>query len=199
MREETTAVVLKNINLPEDKQTPMTEKQKQILKDVRTCLEIMDGNLMMPTVNVRDKLMEATQCKRDYAYKIILIARQALGNRKPTSKLAIREEVLEMMRVEYQEAIKLTGADRVDAVTKIAKTIVKTFHLDDEDSAVVDIAQMLEDSDRYLTIDPTAIGITLTDKQRRDIARLKRKYMKDILEVDVEDVEAQPVEEENHE
>lgn len=166
----------------------MTVWQQKLFDEVKTCLEIMDGQLMMPTNDLRDKLMAATGCQRSHAYKVILLARQAVGNRTPTAKLAVREEVLEMMRIEYQNAIKLGGADRVDAVVKIVNSLIKAYNLTSEEGETLNIAQVLEDNEMVVTMDPSVIGIKLTDKQRRDIARQRRKYLQQFTDVEAVEV-----------
>ena len=194
MAKDSNAVILRNVNLPEDQRQPMTVWQQKLFDEVKACLEIMDGNLMMPTNDLRDKLMEATGCQRSHAYKVILLARQAVGNRAPTAKLAVREEVMEMMRIEYQNAIKLGGAERIDAVVKIVNSLIKAYNLTNEEGETLNIAQVLEDNEMVVTMDPAVIGIKLTDKQRRDIARQRRKYLQELT--DVEAVEVTDEEEE---
>ena len=191
MQKETAAIVLRNLTLPEDKQKAMSVWQRRIFEEVKVCLGIMDSNLMLPTPKLRDKFMEATGCSDHHAYDIIMIARQAVGQRTPTAKRTVREELLEMMRIEYQEAIKLTGTDRVDAVVKIANTLIRGLNLNEDEGEAFNIAQYLEENEVQFTNDPAVIGITLTEKELRLMAKVRRKYMKDML--DIEDVEAEPV------
>lgn len=166
----------------------MTVWQQKILEEVEKCLEIMDGKLLIPTVELRDKLMEETGCKTSHAYEIILLAREAIGNRKPTSKMAIREEILEMMRAEYQEAINLKGAERIDAVVKIAHALIKAYNLGEDDGEAFNIAQYLEENEIVITTDPSCVGVKLTDKELKAMAAQRRKYLKEML--DVEDAES---------
>ena len=188
MRDDTTLAVLKNINLPEEQWKGVTEPQKRVIGEVKACLAIMDTNIMLPTAKLRDKLVETTGCSERNAYRIIMYARQVIGQRQPTAKRAVREELLEMMRIEYQEAIKLTGADRIDAVVKIANVLIKGLNLGEEEGEGFNIAQYLEENEVQFSPDPSVIGITLTEKQIRLMAKTRRKYLKELADVEDADI-----------
>ncbi len=184
MRDDTSLAILKNVNLPEEDWNGLTAHQQQVLRHVKVCMSIMDKNILMPTADLRDELVKETGMSSRNAYRIIMYARQVVGQSQPTSKRAVREELLEMMRIEYQQAIKLKGSDRIDAVVKIAKVLVKGFNLGEEEGEGFNIAQYLEDNEVQFSSDPGVIGITLTEKQIRLMAKTKRKYLKELADVE---------------
>ena len=193
MREESQALILKNLQLPYEAQLPMNGWQQNLYEEVKKCLEIMDGNLMMPTPRLRDMVVEACQCSPRHAYDVILVAREALGNRKPTAKLTVREEGLEMMRQAYQTACDIEEPEKkVKAFTDIANAMARMFNLGEDDGEALNIAQYLEENEIVITTDPAAIGIVLTEKQLREMARQRRKYLKELA--DIEDAETEEVE-----
>lgn len=193
MREESQAVILKNLQLPDEALLPMTYWQQNLYEEVKKCLEIMDGNLMMPTPRLRDMVAEACRCSPRHAYDVILVAREALGNRKPTAKLTVREDGLEMMRQAYQDALAIEDPEkRVKAITDIANALARMFNLGEDDGEALNIAQYLEENEIVITTDPAAIGIVLTEKQLKEMARQRRRYLKELA--DIEDAETEEVE-----
>ena len=79
-------------------------------------------------------------------------------------------------------------------MVKIVNSLIKAYNLTNEEGETLNIAQVLEDNEMVVTMDPAVIGIKLTDKQRRDIARQRRKYLQEFT--DVEAVEVTDEEEE---
>lgn len=175
MIEKSTDKILENLHRAEESQLPMTVPQQKLMEDVKACLDIMDGNLMMPTPKLRDALMEATGCSRTRAYEVILLAREALGNRKPTAKLVVREDILEMMREAYQAAQQLDPEKKVKALTDIANALARAFATSDDDGELLDAAKHLTIDKVVIVSDPAALGITQTDEEKREIDRMKKE------------------------
>lgn len=193
MREENQALILKNLQLPDEAMLPMSYWQRNLYEEVKTCLEIMDGSLMMPTPQLRDKVAEACGCTTRHAYDVILLAREALGNRKPTAKLTVREDGLEMLRQAYQKAIAIPEPDKqVKAITDIVNAMARIFNLSEDEGEALNIAQYLEENEIQFTTDPKSIGIELTEKELKEMARQRRKYLKELA--DVEDADCEEVE-----
>lgn len=170
----------------------MSYWQRNLYEEVKKCLDIMDSNLMMPTPELRDKVAEVCKCTTRHAYDVILLAREAVGNRKPTAKLTVREDGLEMMRRAYQDALTITDPEKkVKAITDIANALVRMFNLSEDEGETLNIAQYLEENEVVITTDPESIGIVLSEKELREMARQRRKYLKEMA--DVEDAEAEEV------
>lgn len=176
MRSESAEKILKNLTLPDNEQLPMTVPQQNMLDDVRTCLSIMEGNLMMPTPDLRDKLIKALGCSVKHAYEVIWLARDAIGGRRSTSKSMVRESIMEMMRDAHKTALTLEPEKKVEALVKIANTLARAFATNADDSDLLDIAQYLTNEAIRITTDPATIGIKLSDGWREEVEKMKRKY-----------------------
>ena len=78
------------------------------------------------------------------------------------------------------------------AITDIANALSRMFNLGEDDGEALNIAQYLEENEIRITTDPAAIGIVLTEKQLKEMARQRRKYLKELA--DIEDAETEEVE-----
>lgn len=189
MREENTDIVLKNLLLPEEGQAPMTEWQKKLYSQVKTCLDIMADKLLVPTPDLRDKLMEDMGCSRSQAYVVILLARRVAGNKEPTAKRAVREDMLEAARMAYQDALGIEDKkDRVKAITDIINSMARCFNLGEDEGEALDIARYLTEETVEFTTDEKVIGVEWTEKDEARARAMKRKYhIEDADYMDVSD------------
>ena len=176
MREESIDRIVKNLSLPEEKQLAMTANQKRIFEYVKKCLAILDEEPMIPTAQLRERLMEAAGIGQTTAYEVILVAREALGNKKPTSKLAVREMILEMAREGYQMIAFIQDPEKkVDAIVKIGNMLARSFATSTDEGERMMLADLLERHDVRISIDVGVIGIHPSEKELKEQERLKRE------------------------
>jgi hypothetical protein len=107
---------------------------------------------------------------------VILVAREALGNKKPTSKLAVREMILEMAREGYQMIAFIQDPEKkVDAIVKIGNMLARSFATSTEEGERMMLADLIERHDVKISIDVGVIGIHPSEKELKEQERLKRE------------------------
>ena len=154
----------------------MTANQKRIFEEVQNCLAILDADPMMPTPKLRKKLIEERGMGQTHAYEVILLAREALGNKKPTSKLAVKEMILEMAREAYQMITYIQDPEKkVDGIVKIGNMLARSFATSTDEGEQMLVAELLERRDIKITMDLSVIGIKPSDYELREQERLKRE------------------------
>lgn len=186
MREETERKIIENLRLPEEQRHPMTVPQQNLMNKVSVCLGLLDENLLTPIPKLRDKLVEVCQCTPQHAYRVIRIAFEAIGNRKPTSKNVVREDIMQMAREMHEEAMTLTGVDKINALAQAGNMLARAFATNVDDGETLDAARYLELPRVVVTTDPSVLGIRLSEEDRKAIE--KEKQRDGIIDVPYEDV-----------
>ena len=79
---------------------------------------------------------------------------------------------------------------RAEALTKIAATLSKAFATNLDEGELINAQEYLQIATVNITINPADVNIKVKEPTQREIERMLRKY-----EIDVEDVEAEEVEE----
>lgn len=176
MREESVEKILKNLQLPEGERLPMTVHQANMLHDVEECLNLLEDDIMTPTRDLVDKLVKNTGMSSRHAYDVIRVAREALGNRRSTTKAIVRESIMEMMRMAHKVAMTYEPEKQVDALVKIANTLARAFATNVDDGDIINAAKYLTEEAVRISTDPSLINIKTSDQWRAEVEKLKRKY-----------------------
>ena len=188
MRDENLALIEANMFLPEDQRKPMTERQEQLLKEVTDCYNLQLQKPMASRTYLRNYLMKKYKVSKVQAYNIIIYAAVLLGNVQASHKNWVRQ------RIEFLSEQAYTAADsgnlkKAETLTKIAGVLAKAFQTNLDEGEIINAQKYLEIDQVNITIDPSALGIKVSEAKQRDIDKMLRKY-------EIEDAEIIPPEEE---
>ena len=186
MREDTERKIIENLRLPEEQRHPLTFPQQSLMEKVLVCLGLLNENLLMPVPKLRDEVVEACQCTPQHAYTVIRIAFEAIGNRKPTAKNIVREGILQMAREMHEEAMTLSGVEKINALAQAGNMLARAFATNVDEGEMLDAARYLTEETVEFTTDERVIGVEWTEKDEARSQAMKRKYH--IEDADYEDV-----------
>lgn len=187
MREETAGKILANLRKPENERLPMTVPQQRLMEEVKTCLGLLDEDLLIAKPKLRDKLVETLGCSASHAYELIWLAFEAIGSRNPTAKNVVREQILQMAREMHEVANTQEGTEKVETLSKAGNMLARAFATNVDEGEVLDAAKYLEIDKVVIVSDPESIGIHITEEDRKEIERLKQQD--GIVDADFEEIE----------
>lgn len=186
MREDTEKKIIENLRLPIDQRHKLTIPQQDLMDKVCECLSLLNDDLLMPVPKLRDKLVEVCGCTPRHAYSVIRLAFEAIGNRKPTAKNVVREQILQMAREMHEEAQTLSGVDKIDGLAKAGNMLARAFATSVDEGEVLDAAKYLTDETVEFTTDPSIVNVKWTEANEEKSRKLRRKY--GIEDADFEEV-----------
>lgn len=189
MRDENLDLIERSMFVPEG-QLKLTESQMLLKNEVTDCYNLQLQKPMYGRTKLRNYLMNKYGCSKVQAYKIIQYAAVILGNVQPSHKNWIRQRI-EFLSEQAYAAVEAKDYKRAEALTKIAATLSKAFATNLDEGELINAQQYLEISAVNITIDPSAVNIKISEPKQKEIDRMLRKY-----EIDVEDVEAEEMENE---
>ena len=191
MRDENLDLIVNNMFAPEAQRKELTERQQQLVIEVTDCYNLQLQKPMISRASLRDYLVHKYGVSKIQAYKIIQYAAVALGDVRPSHKNWVRQRI-EFLTEKAYEAVVAKDYKRALVLTKIAGTLAKSFSTNIDEGELINAQKYLEIDQVNITIDPKAININVSETKQKEIKRLLRKY-------EIEDVEAEPVEEETME
>lgn len=191
MRDENLDLIVNNMFAPEAQRKELTERQQQLVIEVTDCYNLQLQKPMISRASLRDYLVHKYGVSKIQAYKIIQYAAVALGDVRPSHKNWVRQRI-EFLTEKAYEAVVAKDYKRALVLTKIAGTLAKSFSTNIDEGELINAQKYLEIDQVNITIDPKAININVSETKQKEINRLLRKY-------EIEDVEAEPVEEETME
>lgn len=175
MREETERKIVENLRLPDEQRHPLTIPQQNLMDKVSVCLGLLNENLLMPVPKLRDAVVEACQCTPQHAYTVIRIAFEAIGNRTPTAKNVVREGILQMAREMHEEAMKLDGVEKINALAQAGNMLARAFATSSDDGELLNVAELVRQADIKVTVDVAALGIETTERDRTELRRMMKE------------------------
>lgn len=191
MRDENLDLIVNNMFAPEAQRKELTERQQQLVIEVTDCYNLQLQKPMISRASLRDYLVHKYGVSKIQAYKIIQYAAVALGDVRPSHKNWVRQRI-EFLTEKAYEAVVAKDYKRALVLTKIAGTLAKSFSTNIDEGELINAQKYLEIDQVNITIDPKAININVSETKQKEINRLLRKY-------EIEDVKAEPVEEETME
>lgn len=187
MRDENLELIEANMFLPEAQRKDLTERQKLLLLEVTDCYNLQLQKPMISRASLRDYLIRKYKISYTQAYKVIQYAAVCLGNVKPSHKNWVRQRI-EFLTEKAYEAVDAKDYKRALVLTKIATTLAKAFQTNIDEGELINAQKYLEIDQVNITIDPSALGIKVSEAKQKDIDKMLRKY-------EIEDAEIIPIEE----
>ena len=175
MRDENLALIEDNMFLPAESRKPLTPSQEQLLLEVTDCYNLQLQKPMLSRSALRDYLVNKYKVSKIQAYKVIQYAAAILGNVQPSHKNWIRQRI-EFLTEKAFEAVEARDFKRAEALTKIAKTLAKAFQTNIDEGELINAQKYLEIDQVNITIDPSALGIKVSEAKQKQIDKMLRKY-----------------------
>ena len=169
MRDENLDLIVHNMFLPVESRKDLTESQEKLLEEVTDCYHLQLQKPMISKTKLRDYLRGKYGISYVQAYKIIQYAAVALSE-------------------QAYEAIEAKNYKRFEALNKLAATLAKAFNTNLDEGELINAQKYLEIDMVNITIDPSALGIKVSEAKQKDIDKMLRKY-------EIEDAEIIPIEE----
>ena len=188
MRDENLDLIVNNMFLPEESRKELTENQKKLMEEVTDCYHLQLQKPMISKTKLRDYLRGKYGISYVQAYKIIQYAAVALGDIRPTHKNWVRQRI-EYISEQAYEAIEAKNYKRFEALNKLAATLAKAFNTNLDEGELINAQKYLEIDKVNITINPSAIGIKVSEPTQKVIDKMLRKY-------EIEDAVIIPSEEE---
>lgn len=179
--------------LPEAQRKDLTERQKLLLLEVTDCYNLQLQKPMISRASLRDYLVRKYKISYTQAYKVIQYAAVCLGNVKPSHKNWVRQRI-EFLTEKAYEAVEAKDYKRALVLTKIAGTLAKDFQTNLDEGELINAQKYLEIDQINITMDPSVLGIKISEPKQKEIDRLLKKY--EIEDVEIEDVEVEEVKDE---
>lgn len=175
MRDENLEIIERNMFLPEEQQKPLTPRQQKMLEQVKDCYNLQLQKPMLSRSSLRDYLVKNHGISKEQAYRIIYYAEVVLGNVKPTHKNWIRH------RIEYiseQAYISIEAKDykRADALNKLGGMLAKAFNTNVDEGELINAQKYLDIETVNVVMDPSAIGIKVSEATQKEIDVMLKKY-----------------------
>lgn len=187
MRDENLDMIVRNMFLPAESKEDLTDQQKELLEQVTDCYHQQLAKPMISRTKLRDYLKNQYGVSYVQAYKIIQYAAVALGDVKPSHKNWVRQRI-EYLTEQAYEAIEAKNYKRFEALNKLAATLSKAFATNIDEGELINAQKYLEIDQVNITIDPSVIGINITESKQKAIDKMLHKY-------EIEDAEIIPQEE----
>lgn len=188
MRDENLDLIERSMFAPEEN-LKLTESQKLLVREVTDCYNLQLQKPMYSRTKLRNYLINKYGCSKVQAYKIIQYVATILGNVQPSHKNWVRQRI-EFLSEQAYAAVEAKDYKRAEALTKIAATLSKAFATNLDEGELINAQEYLQIAAVNITINPADVNIKVKEPTQREIERMLRKY-----EIDVEDVEAEEVEE----
>ena len=188
MRDENLDLIVNNMFLPVESRKDLTESQEKLLEEVTDCYHLQLQKPMISKTKLRDYLRGKYGISYVQAYKIIQYAAVALGDIRPTHKNWVRQRI-EYISEQAYEAIEAKNYKRFEALNKLAATLAKAFNTNLDEGELINAQKYLEIDKVNITINPSAIGIKVSEPTQKVIDKMLRKY-------EIEDAVIIPSEEE---
>lgn len=188
MRDENLELIVHNMFLPEESRKELTDSQEKLLEEVTDCYHLQLQKPMISKTKLRDYLKGKYGVSNTQAYKIIQYSAVALGDIRPTHKNWVRQRI-EYISEQAYEAIEAKNYKRFEALNKLAATLAKAFNTNLDEGELINAQKYLEIDQVNITIDPSVLGIKVSEAKQKDIDKMLRKY-------EIEDAEIIPPEEE---
>ena len=185
MRDENLALIEANMFLPEDQRKTLTEKQEQLLKEVTDCYNLQLQKPMASRTYLRNYLMKKYKVSKVQAYNIIIYAAVLLGNVQASHKNWVRQRV-EFLCEQAYAAADAGNLKKAETLTKIAGVLAKAFQTNLDEGEIINAQKYLEIDQINITMDPSVLGIKISEPKQKEIDRLLRKY--EIEDAEVEEV-----------
>lgn len=187
MRDENLEIIERHMFLPEEQQKDLTEKQRKLLEQVADCYNLQLQKPMLSRAALRAYLVKKYGCQRVQAYRIIQYTASVLGNVQPSHKNWIRQRI-EFLSEQAYIAVEAKDYKRAEALTKIATTLAKAFQTNLDEGELINAQKYLEIDTVNLIVDPTVLGIKISEPTQKEINFMLKKYQ-------IEDVEAEEIKE----
>ena len=187
MRDENLEIIERHMFFPEEQQTALTEKQRDMLEQVTDCYHLQLQKPMLSRAALRAYLVKRYKCSSVRAYRIIQYTANILGNVQPSHKNWIRQRI-EFLSEQAYIAVEAKDYKRAEALTKIATTLSKAFQTNLDEGEIINAQKYLEIDTVNLLIDPSVLGIKISEPTQKEINFMLKKYQ-------IEDVEAEVIEE----
>ena len=171
--------------LPEDQRKPMTERQEQLLKEVTDCYNLQLQKPMASRTYLRNYLMKKYKVSKVQAYNIIIYSAVLLGNVQASHKNWVRQRV-EFLCEQAYTAADAGNLKKAETLTKIAGVLAKAFQTNLDEGEIINAQKYLEIDQINITMDPSVLGIKISEPKQKEIDRLLKKY--EIEDAEVEEV-----------
>ena len=175
MRDENLALIEANMFLPEDQRKPLTESQEKLLLEVTDCYNLQLQKPMISRAQLRNYLMTKHHVSKVQAYNIIIYSAALLGNVQASHKNWVRQRI-EFLSEKAYEAADAGNLKKAETLTKIAGVLAKAFQTNVDEGELINAQKYLEIDQVNITIDPSALGIKVSEAKQKDIDKMLRKY-----------------------
>lgn len=166
----------------------LSADEKKMLRRYRTVFTLCLDNPSIPDTEIRDFLMNEYGICQALAYRDIMNTRMLLGNMQNAGKEWIRYMVNQTLQKAIEDA-KAMGKKGIKLMIMAADKLGKYNRLDKEDALEIPWDEIIPQSIEPTT-DPTVLGIKPLANKEEAIRKMYEKY-KD--EIDIEDVNYEPV------
>lgn len=176
MRKDSLELVAKYLFAPECETASLTESEKELLQKLADCYNQRLQNPWQSRNQLRDYLVRRYKgMSAMQAYRIMDVVNVNLGNVNSSAKEWVKLRIETLLEEAYQ-AVQAKNYEKAKQLTKIAEVYGRTFKTDSDDTALMDAAQYLEIDKVEITLDPQALGITISEPEKKHVDELKRKY-----------------------
>ena len=159
--------------------------ERQTVANLRLCFEYIQEFPLASYKDKRDYLMETAGITTRTAYDIISVCEALVGTATLKGKNFAKIKVQALLDEAYK-CIQAEDFKGSESRVKLAQTYIKAYRLDIDEGEAFDAARRAEFESIEFTTDLAAIGVTLTDEQRKANEKLKREN--NFEDIDFEEV-----------
>lgn len=168
-----------------DRPKKLTERQQALLMQVEDCYNMKLQKPMLSREQLRNRLMKRYKVSKVQAYNIIIYATILLGNVPASHKNWVRQRI-EFLCEQAYSAADAGNLKKAETLTKIAGVLAKAFQTNLDEGELINAQKYLEIDQINITMDPSVLGIKISEPKQKEIDRLLKKY--EIEDAEVEEV-----------
>lgn len=153
----------------------LTESDLRNLENIKMAFDYIRAHPLSTKKEQRSYIMKECGVSDTTAYNLIATAKFLMPNDQLRSKQYAKVKVDALLDEQYTR-IKNGDHKGADAIHKLIQDYVKAYRLDIDEGELIDAQEALKIDKVLIVNDPGEIGVTLTERDRREDDRLARKY-----------------------
>ena len=178
MRDDSLELVRKHLPDTAEGFSQLTKTQQELVTQVRDCYAMQISKPWISRKEVRMTLVDRYGITVSQAYNIISLTSQLLGDVPTAHKNWIRVKA-EALLEEANDAADARDFALAAEKRKLAKTLGFLFRLDQDEGELLDAQKYLTIEAVQITLDPAAIGVKFTKKDKEKADKYMKKFMED--------------------
>mgnify|MGYP006873164941 CR=1 FL=1 len=162
------------IDDPDHPTTDLDKAERKTVEHLRLCYDLINENPLATHKELRNQVMELCGVTDIAAYRYISLIQMLVGEQSLQGKNFAKMKVAALLDEEYL-CLKKEDYAAANGRHKLIQDYIKAFRLDIDEGEMMDAARRAEFESIEFTTDLAAIGVTLTDEQRKANEKLKRE------------------------